>query len=85
MERRASEPRPNWPKRVESHGLLYHTLGGVPYWDESAYYAFRPAEIDNLELAAQTNRADRETEHLDRGDDQRRDINRTVLPQLASH
>ena len=51
MERRACEPRPNWPKRVESHGLLYHTLGGVPYWDETAYYAFRPAEIDNFELA----------------------------------
>ena len=54
MERRACEPRPNWPKRVESHGLLYHTLGGVPYWDETAYYGFRPAEIDNIELAAQT-------------------------------
>jgi len=54
MERRAIEPRPNWPKRVESHGLLYHTLGGVPYWDESACYLFRPAEIDNLEAAAQT-------------------------------
>jgi glutathionylspermidine synthase len=53
MERRAVEPRPNWPKRVESHGLLYHTLGGVPYWDESACYLFRPAEIDTLEAAAE--------------------------------
>jgi glutathionylspermidine synthase len=54
MERRACDPRPSWQKRVESHGLLYHTLGGVPYWDESACYLFRPAEIDNLELAAET-------------------------------
>jgi glutathionylspermidine synthase len=54
MERLASEPRPNWQKRVESHGLFYHTLGGETYWDESAYYQFRPAEIDNLELATQT-------------------------------
>jgi glutathionylspermidine synthase len=53
MERRALDPRPNWQKRVESHGLLYHTLGGVPYWDESACYLFRPAEIDNIELAAE--------------------------------
>jgi glutathionylspermidine synthase len=54
MERRAIAPRPGWQKRVESHGLLYHSLGGVPYWDESASYLFRPAEIDNLELAADT-------------------------------
>lgn len=54
MERRVLAPRPNWQKRVESHGLLYHTLGGVPYWDETASYLFRPAEIDNLELAAET-------------------------------
>jgi glutathionylspermidine synthase len=54
MERIAVDPRPSWQKRVEAHGLLYHTLGGVPYWDESAYYQFRPAEIDNLELATQT-------------------------------
>jgi glutathionylspermidine synthase len=54
MERRPVPPRPSWQKRVESHGLLYHTLGGVPYWDESACYLFRPAEIDNIELAAET-------------------------------
>ncbi|MFO0846504.1 MAG: glutathionylspermidine synthase family protein [Gemmataceae bacterium] len=54
MERRAIAPRPSWQKRVESHGLLYHTLGGVPYWDEAASYLFRPAEIDTLELAADT-------------------------------
>ncbi len=52
MERRAVEPRPDWQKRVESHGLFYHTLGGVPYWDETACYQFRPSEIDTLEIAA---------------------------------
>jgi glutathionylspermidine synthase len=54
MERRAVEPRPNWQKRVESHGLFYHTLGGEPYWDESACYLFRPDEVDAIELAAET-------------------------------
>ncbi len=54
MERLALEPRPGWQKRVEEHGLLYHTLGGEPYWDETACYQFRPAEIDNLELATET-------------------------------
>ncbi len=54
MERRAIEPRPNWQQRVETHGLLYHTLGGVPYWDESACYLFRPAEVDTIEQVAET-------------------------------
>jgi glutathionylspermidine synthase len=54
MERIPIAPRPSWPKRVEEHGLLYHTLGGEPYWDESAYYAFRPDEVDDLDLAAET-------------------------------
>jgi glutathionylspermidine synthase len=54
MERRAVEPRPRWQKRVESHGLFYHTLGGVPYWDETACYQFRPSEVDSIELAADT-------------------------------
>jgi glutathionylspermidine synthase len=53
MERVALQPRPNWQKRVESHGLLYHTLGGVPYWDESACYQFRPGEIDNFQDATE--------------------------------
>jgi glutathionylspermidine synthase len=49
MERVPQEPRPGWEARVEEHGLLYHTLGGEPYWDESACYQFRPAEVDHLE------------------------------------
>jgi glutathionylspermidine synthase len=31
--------------------MYYHTLDGVPYWDESAYYELRPAEVDALEKA----------------------------------
>jgi glutathionylspermidine synthase len=54
VERRTCDPRDDWRRRVESHGLFYHTLGGETYWDESAYYQFRPSEIDTLELAANT-------------------------------
>jgi glutathionylspermidine synthase len=32
-------------------GLSYHTLDDGPYWDERAYYAFSPAEVDDLERA----------------------------------
>ena len=51
MQRIAGEPRPDWQARVEGQGLQYHTIDGQPYWDEGAYYAFRSAEIDELERA----------------------------------
>ncbi len=51
MLRIATEPRLNWRQSVESKGLLFHTLDGEPYWDESAYYLFERAEIDQIEVA----------------------------------
>src|SRR6478735_5590545 len=54
MYRSAMEPRPNWQKRVEEYGLMYHTLRGEPYWDETAAYQLRRFEVDQLELATNT-------------------------------
>jgi glutathionylspermidine synthase len=54
MKRHPSKPRTDWQKKVESVGLTYHTAEGVPYWDESAYYSFSSAEIDDLEAATAT-------------------------------
>lgn len=54
MLRLSVDPRPNWRRRVEEHGLAYHTSGKVPYWDESACYQFTQFEIDTLELATNT-------------------------------
>jgi glutathionylspermidine synthase len=51
MLRIATEPRPDWRKLVESKGLLFHSLEDQPYWDESAYYLFESAEIDQIERA----------------------------------
>src|SRR5579863_2482981 len=52
MRRWTVTPRPDWQKRVEKIGLIYHTLaGGDRYWDESAYWEFTAAEIDRLEGA----------------------------------
>ena len=44
-------PRPNWLATVESQGFHFHTPDGQPYWDESAYYQFTSAQIDELERA----------------------------------
>jgi len=53
VRRLTIDPRPNWQKRVEEYGLHYHTLGGEPYWDETACYQISRYEIDTLELATQ--------------------------------
>src|SRR5437016_14291976 len=55
MQRIPLTPRPDWQQKVESQGLLFHTLeDGTPYWDESAAYQFSAAEIDTLEAAGNT-------------------------------
>jgi glutathionylspermidine synthase len=54
MHRINVDPRPNWQKRVEAHGLMFHTLKGERYWDESAAYQLSSYEVDQLELAANT-------------------------------
>jgi glutathionylspermidine synthase len=54
MHRIRLDPRPNWQKRVEEYGLMFHTLKGEPYWDETAAYQLSSYEIDQLELAANT-------------------------------
>ena len=51
MLRLPSPQRSNWQKTVESQGMHYHTLDGVPYWDESVCYRFTESEIDRLEAA----------------------------------
>ncbi|HPX61012.1 MAG TPA: glutathionylspermidine synthase family protein [Deltaproteobacteria bacterium] len=53
MERFATPPRFDWQQTVESQGMAYHTIDGQPYWDETAYYAFSPSEIDQLDIATQ--------------------------------
>lgn len=54
MHRISLDPRPNWQKRVEEHGLHFHTLHGERYWDESAAYQLSRFEVDQLELATNT-------------------------------
>ena len=51
MLRIPTPPRADWTKTVESQGLLFHSIDGVPYWDEAAYYLFEAAEIDAIEAA----------------------------------
>ena len=39
--------RPDWKQTAESLGFLFHTIDDEPYWDESAYYQFTLAQIEN--------------------------------------
>lgn len=52
MRRIDVNARESWQAKVESDGLIFHTLeNGQPYWDESAAYVFTAAEVDTLEAA----------------------------------
>jgi glutathionylspermidine synthase len=51
MQRISAQPRPNWRKTVESQGLMFHSPDDQTYWDESAYYRFTTAQIDEIETA----------------------------------
>ena len=51
MKRIAIAPRPNWQERLESTGLTFHSIGGQPYWNETACYEFTEREVDELERA----------------------------------
>jgi glutathionylspermidine synthase len=53
MERLSVAPRAGWQAIVEEQGLIWHTDGRDPYWDESAAYAFPLAEIEMLEEASE--------------------------------
>jgi glutathionylspermidine synthase len=50
MERREREPRQDWRRRVEEVGFPIHTAD-TPYWDESAFWAFTPGDVEILERA----------------------------------
>jgi glutathionylspermidine synthase len=52
MQRHQIQPRPDWPAKVESIGLTYHSHEEGPYWDESACYELDAREVDVLEAAA---------------------------------
>lgn len=47
MRRVATGERPDWRETAQSHGFVFHTLDGAPYWDESHAYAFSLAEIED--------------------------------------
>lgn len=39
--------RADWRSQADNLGFRFHSLGGVPYWDESAHYRFRLDEVEN--------------------------------------
>lgn len=51
MDRVEITPRDDWRQKVEDLGLIWHSPGDAPYWDEAAYYRFRGTEVDRIEAA----------------------------------
>ena len=49
MQRRSIAPRPDWQKRVEAQGCVWHGADtGETYWAEGTFYALTDAEIDRI-------------------------------------
>ncbi len=54
MRRIISKERPHWQRSADESGFRYHSIDGLPYWDESAYYAFTLQQIEeDLEAPSQ--------------------------------
>lgn len=53
MRRITLRPRDGWQREVEHQGLIWHSDARGVYWDESAAYAFGPAEIETIETASE--------------------------------
>jgi len=50
MRRIATDPRPDWQRKVEEYGLTW-AEGEQPYWNESAFYEFTAKEVNAIETA----------------------------------
>ena len=46
MERIETPERPDWREQAAALGFRFHSIGGSPYWDESAHYRFSLSEIE---------------------------------------
>ncbi|VUD58629.1 Putative acid--amine ligase YgiC [Thalassocella blandensis] len=46
MIRLPIEERANWEQKAREYGFKFHTMYGEKYWDESAYYQFTLAQIE---------------------------------------
>ena len=91
MQRIICRERADWREKAAAAGFLFHTIDGLPYWDESAYYAFTLKEIeDDLEApTAELERMCRELVARAVEDAQERllaDVLRLVVPaEKADH
>jgi len=53
MIREKIAERTNWKDQVEKLGFSFHSIDGIPYWDESACYKFSIEQINLIEKATQ--------------------------------
>ena len=47
MQRVKIQERHDWKTQAQQLGFKFHTIDDEPYWDESAYYRFTLAQVEN--------------------------------------
>lgn len=54
MRRETLHPRPDWKRKVEDLGLVWHSVGSAAYWNESAFYELSAFDVRMLKDATET-------------------------------
>lgn len=47
MHRRSIAPRPDWERKAENAGFIFHHVDGDIYWDESVCYSFTLRQVED--------------------------------------
>src|SRR6201997_5015968 len=82
MQRIACPERDDWRQTAEACGFDFHTMDGMRYWDERAYYAFTLSEIEN-EIETATAEIDAMClELVDRAVDDEEYLKRLKIPEI---
>ena len=81
MQRIACPERDDWLETADAYGFDFHTMDGMRYWDERAYYAFTLEEIET-EIETATAEIDAMClELVDRAVDNEDDLKRLKIPE----
>jgi glutathionylspermidine synthase len=51
VRRERLAPRVDWRAKVEALGLVWHSVGSAPYWNEAAVYSFTAADVAAIDEA----------------------------------
>lgn len=83
MRREPMAERPDWRKKAEAAGFIFHSENGERYWDESAAYVFSLREIEEDLEAPTAELEDMCMAFVDRAAKDEAVLERLAIPEFA--